>query len=260
MLGRYHVGLSLGTILPFLIPLFFLSNSNAIQYGIVFLIAIIIGSLTPDADCGGKSKLYYDFEIVYILMQPIQKITELIFKSSHLKDKVNLEYEVKKEHRGIMHAPIGILISTILLLLILSTFLVIFKLFNPIFLLILFFGLLIGQFLHLLEDSCTISGINWKFPFGTKIMNGEIYTWDKKDLRCKNFQIILIITIILLILGYSFNKISTNFWVIYPLIFIIIVFLWFIFMGVVKVKVFNSLINKEEKRIVNQVDNVVRLN
>ena len=60
-------------------------------------------------------KLYYDFKFVYDIMLPLQKSVVWIFDRLNLKHKLNLEYEVKHEHRGIMHAPIGILISSIVL-------------------------------------------------------------------------------------------------------------------------------------------------
>jgi membrane-bound metal-dependent hydrolase YbcI (DUF457 family) len=59
---------------------------------------------------------------------------------------------------------------------------------------------MLGQFLHLIEDTCTVSGINWKFPFGEKILRGNIYTFDKfenkKDIRPTLYEYMFI--------GFSF--------------------------------------------------------
>ena len=183
MLGRHHVAITLATLFPLIIPIVFLSKETLLLYSIAFLIAAIIGSLTPDADCGGKSKLYYDFWIISQLMYPIMKLTVWVFKLSKVKSKISAKFQgaqdVNYEHRGIMHSPIGILISSFLLTLILSIFMAFIGSLNFIFIFVIFLGLIIGQILHLLEDSCTVSGINWKFPFGIKEIKGKVYTFGK---------------------------------------------------------------------------------
>lgn len=180
MLGKEHVSISVATIIPFIIPLIFSGNVEYPIYYITLLIAVTIGSLTPDADCGGKPKLYYDFKLIYDIMLPLQKAVIFAFRSLSLKYDLNLEHEVNNRHRGIMHAPIGIFLSSLILTLISALFgFFIFQGINLIMVLLIFIGLLFGQFLHLLEDSCTVTGINWKFPFGTKLLNGKIYTFSK---------------------------------------------------------------------------------
>lgn len=233
MLGRQHILLSIETVTPFLIPFIFLGNDSLIQYGFAFFIAVFIGSLTPDADCRGKASIYYKFPLVDKLMKRvIIKIVNLFFKIPKIKDKIKEGYEVKEEHRGIMHAPIGILISSFILTIILSIFLIVFTLFNFIFVIVIFFGLLIGQFLHILEDSTTITGINWKFPFGDKKIQGEINTWNKEDPRPKIYSFILGAISIILLLGYSFNKINFSLWILYPALLILITLLWVIFLKI----------------------------
>jgi len=142
------------------------------------------------------------------------------------KKKIKTEYEVKEEHRGIMHSPIGVLISTIFLIIPVIIFMLFIKEFSFGILLMIFFGLLIGQFLHLLQDSCTIAGINWMFPFGTKEIKGGIYTFDKQDKRPQMFSSILFGLVILIVLGYSFNKININPYLLYLLLIIITGGIW----------------------------------
>lgn len=232
MLGKEHVSISLATIFPFIVPMIFLGIGDYPLYSFSLLFGVVIGSLTPDADCGGKPKLYYDFKLVYDIMIPLQKTVIFIFNNFNLKHKLDLEYEVKNEHRGIMHAPIGILISSLVLTLLAVIFAFVFlKGLNLIILLLFVFaGLLFGQFLHLLEDSCTIAGINWKFPFGTKEMKGKIYTFSKiegkKDIRPSVYQYSLWMVTIFLLIGSSFGFIDFSHWTIYPLIILLVAFVW----------------------------------
>jgi membrane-bound metal-dependent hydrolase YbcI (DUF457 family) len=231
MLGKQHVSITLATIFPFLIPALFYTNGD---YLIIFgsiIAASVVGSLTPDADCSAKSKLYYDFKFVYDIMLPLQKSVVWIFDRLNLKHKLNLEYEVKHEHRGIMHAPIGILISSIVLTFI--AFLVTLILFAESVLivsLVVFIGLLVGQFLHLMEDSCTVAGINWNFPFGTKELKGRIYTFEKfegkKDIRPVIYEYSLWSISIVLFFGYAFDKIILPIFIVNSLILLGVVLVW----------------------------------
>ena len=95
----------------------------------------------------------------------------------------------------------------------------VFSFFNWMIMLSIFFGLLIGQLLHLFEDSCTISGINWFFPFKTKELKGKIYTFSKdperKDIRPMIYAGIFYLLVGLLVVGYAFELINgINFWLI----------------------------------------------
>jgi membrane-bound metal-dependent hydrolase YbcI (DUF457 family) len=232
MLGKQHLLLSTGTILPFLIPLVFLENNLPLVYALIFYIAVMIGSLTPDADCRGKSKLHYDFPFVYVLMKPIQWFTVKLFRSKKIRSKLKVEKDVKEEHRGIMHSPIGILISSFLLSLILLGILVGLKMFNLIIILIVFFGLFIGQLLHLIQDSCTRTGINWKFPFGDKLVKGKIFTGNRKDKRVKRYICVLNIIPVMLIVLYTMQEMNFSLWLLYPLLVILIGLLWVLFLRI----------------------------
>jgi len=231
MLGKQHVSISMASIFPFIIPIIFSDNGNYLVYFISLMTGVLIGSLTPDADCGGKSKLYYDFKLVYDIMIPLQKTVIWVFKRFNLKHKLNLEYEVKNEHRGIMHAPIGILISSLILTLIAVVFTLVFlREINIILVLFVFVGLLTGQFLHLLEDSCTVAGINWKFPFGTKELKGRIYTFSKiegkKDIRPTVYEYSLWAITFFLFIGYVFEAIDFGYLIVFPIILLTIILVW----------------------------------
>ncbi len=226
MLGKDHILLSLATILIFLIPAFFINFIN-LSYLATLLIAVSIGSLIPDADCGGKATLYYKYPIIDGFMKKVVgKSVVYIFSFLISKKKINVEYEIKDEHRGIIHSPVGIIISTIFLVIPVLIFMLAFKLFNFYVFLILFFGLLIGQFLHLLQDSCTIRGINWAFPFGTKEIKGKIYTFNKGDIRTKLYSGLLLGLSVLIVIGIAFNKINLNLYILYIILTLVTTLLW----------------------------------
>ena len=204
-------------ILPFLIPLFFLGSVDALFLA-VLIISVLIGSLLPDTDCGGKATIYYRFPAIDQFMKKVVG-KSIIFLFSHLisSKRIKTEHDVKDEHRGIMHSPIGVLFSSLMLVIPLIIFGIVFSLLNWSVLLIIFLGLIIGQLLHLFEDSCTISGINWLFPFKTKELRGKIYTFsrdpERMDIRPMAYAGVLYLLSLLLVVGYGFNIISEiNIW------------------------------------------------
>jgi membrane-bound metal-dependent hydrolase YbcI (DUF457 family) len=131
-----------------------------------------------------------------------------LFKHLISKEKIKTEFDVKDEHRGVIHSPIGILLMSFIFTVLILIFSLVFGLFNWKIILIIFAGLIIGQLLHIFQDSCTISGINWGFPFNKKEMKGSIRTFNKKDKRPTYFAGMFYLLIILIILGYSFNKLN----------------------------------------------------
>jgi membrane-bound metal-dependent hydrolase YbcI (DUF457 family) len=230
MLGKDHVSITLGTIFPFTIPLIFSENSQPI-YAFCVLIAAVIGSLMPDADSDGKPKLHYNFKIIYDIMVPLHKLIVFSFSFFNLKEKMNLEHIVEKQHRGVMHSPMGVLISSFVLTLLTTTVgLLIFREINVTLISFLFLGLISGQFLHLLEDSCTVSGINWLFPFGTGELKGSIYTGNKiegkKDIRPFLYRVFLLFFSAILLILHSLGTIDVNELGIYFLIFASVTIIW----------------------------------
>jgi membrane-bound metal-dependent hydrolase YbcI (DUF457 family) len=198
------------------------------------MIAVMIGSLIPDADCGGNSALFYRFNLIdKIMKKVVNRFVIWIFNKEYVKNALKINQLIINEHRGIMHSPMGILISTIFLTIILTISLIFIQMFNLIFLILIFLGIFIGQFLHLLEDSCTIRGINWKFPLGEKEIKGKIYP-EKVDIRPIIYSYSLGVFSFLLVIGFVFNKIKFPLFVLYPIIFLIVIFLWVIFLSISK--------------------------
>lgn len=230
MLGKDHVSITLETVFPFTIPLILSENSRPV-YAFCLLVTTVIGSLIPDADSDEKPKLHYDFKIIYDIMVPLHKLIVFSFSFFNLKEKMNLQYVVEEQHRGIMHSPIGVFISSFVLTLLTAIIgYFIFHGINATLIGFLFLGLISGQFLHLLEDSCTVSGINWLFPFGTRELKGSIYTGNKiegkRDIRPFLYRVSLLFASAILLILHSLGAIDVNRSGIYLLIFAVVALIW----------------------------------
>jgi len=258
MLGKDHINISIAFIIPFIVPLFFIDSGNMVL-AIAFAVAVLIGSLVPDTDCGGKATIYYRFPIVdEIMKNVIGKSIMFVFSLLISKKKIKAEHEVGGEHRGILHSPVGVLLSSIMLTLPILIFALVFSLFNPFVILFIFLGLLIGQLLHLFEDSCTISGINWGFPFKTYELKGKIYTFSKdkerKDIRPTIYGGLFHALSILLVLGYAFNYLTdVSTFIVYLLIVVYEIVGLFVILNLSQISDEKWLMKKEAIRHNNKV-------
>jgi len=266
MLGKDHVSITLGTIFPFTIPLIFSENSHPL-YAFCLLVAAVIGSLIPDADSDEKPKLHYDFKIIYYIMVSLHKLIVFSFNFFNLKEKMNLQYIVEEQHRGIMHSPVGVFISSFVLTL-LTTIVgyFIFHGINANFIGFLFLGLISGQFLHLLEDSCTVSGIKWLFPFGTGELKGSIYTVNKiegkKDIRPFLYRVFLFFISAILLILHLLEIIDVNNSGTYFLIFAVVTLVWSLIFLTAKIENGNLWIHdaKKVRKLERVVDRIGKQN
>jgi Predicted membrane-bound metal-dependent hydrolase (DUF457). len=266
MLGKDHVSITLGTIFPFTIPLIFSENSHPL-YAFCLLVAAVIGSLIPDADSDEKPKLHYDFKIIYYIMVSLHKLIVFSFNFFNLKEKMNLQYIVEEQHRGIMHSPVGVFISSFVLTL-LTTIVgyFIFHGINANFIGFLFLSLISGQFLHLLEDSCTVSGIKWLFPFGTGELKGSIYTVNKiegkKDIRPFLYRVFLFFISAILLILHLLEIIDVNDSSTYFLIFAVVTLVWSLIFLTAKIENDNLWIHdaKKVRKLERAVDRIGKQN
>ncbi len=259
MLGKDHINISIAIVFPFLIPLFFLNIVDTV-YIAVFMIVILIGSLIPDSDCGGKATIYYRFkEIDWFMKNIVAKPMVYVFNHLINTKKIKVEHEVKDEHRGIIHSPIGVLFSSLILMIPVILFGVIFNLFNIFIILTIFFGLIIGQLLHLFEDSCTISGINWGFPFATKEKNGKIRTFSKdperKDIRPIFYAFMFYTLSIILAIGFVFDKFQFNIFIIYSIILLLEILFFILINYLSQSKSSRWMIKKKTINAINRTSN-----
>ena len=196
MLGKDHITLSLFTVSAILMP-FFLDGTTTGLF-ILAMIGVGIGSLAPDADSpdaaifhknirglkGSTRKIInswigpflpiFGFILKFLIYIPSVKIIQFLVK----KDKISLQYKVTETHRGILHSASGLIISSIALLVYSSVLMLIFpQLLSTKAVLVFNIAFGIGFFLHLIEDSCTVSGVNFSFPMSKIwLFKGEIRT------------------------------------------------------------------------------------
>jgi Predicted membrane-bound metal-dependent hydrolase (DUF457). len=123
MLGKDHLEISLMFSVPFILYLilYILDFGLPIYIAVVFPMCVAIGSLTPDADCKGKSTLYYKHQLVYLLMKPIHRFIFLLTERflTQYPDRFDM---VKEEHRGMLHSLVGVFLSSFILTVIFSIF------------------------------------------------------------------------------------------------------------------------------------------
>jgi membrane-bound metal-dependent hydrolase YbcI (DUF457 family) len=191
MLGRHHITLSVGTVAVVVLPLFMLYPIPVL----IILTGTAIGSLIPDADSpdaaifhsevkgltGGYSNLInvvailnpvFGFGTKYLIYKPAVR-----FYDSVVFD----EYGIKEDHRGFLHSFLGVGTATMLTGVYTLSVLVFLDLLWFTGLGLFLFGYLVGALLHLLEDSCTKSGIQWNYPFQSWKLRGEISTTARPE-------------------------------------------------------------------------------
>lgn len=180
MLRKQHLALSFFIILPLVFALLLSKIGVIVFLAVFFFFCVMAGTLLPDLDSALGMGLAKNNKFIFIVTQLLYPVTGMFFE--YLSFRVDWKHDIRFKHRGIMHSPIGIIASSFILTLIIfiPTFLLVL---TPlltwtayVFPLVIFLGLIFGQFLHLIEDSCTVSGINWKFPFGTRTIKGKIST------------------------------------------------------------------------------------
>ena len=175
MMGKDHISISLAWG-------FLLASPILIQYPIcfmAFLIGIIFGSVYPDIDVprnnsGSVSSNDYGensgplAKLLYWISRPVMELTGFIVSKGNGAKK-----ETYLKHRMLMHSILGIVLSLGIILAPLNLILYFVGYWNLAFF-IGTFGVLVGAFMHLLEDSCTKSGIMYFFPFSKKALRGNI--------------------------------------------------------------------------------------
>ena len=196
MLGKDHIILSLFTVSAILMP--FLLDGTNVGLFVLAMIGVGIGSLAPDADSpdaaifhkkvrglkGDTRKIIdawighflpiFGFILKFLIYRPAVKIIQFLVK----ENKISLQYRVTETHRGILHSILGLLISFMALLIYSSILMLLFPELLLIKTLLIFnVAFSIGFFLHLLEDSCTVSGVNFTFPMSKNLLfKGEVRT------------------------------------------------------------------------------------
>lgn len=187
MLGRHHVSLSVATVGLVVLPLFTLYPMLAM----VALVGAAIGSLIPDADSPDAAIFHQEVRGVNdllnapgVLYPAFGYVTKfLIYKPvvRFYDTMVFDQYDIGERHRGFLHSLLGLVTLTVLTGLYLLPVLFVLDLLSIIGLGVFLAAYLVGAVLHLIEDSCTKSGIQWNFPFQSWKVRGRLTTTARPE-------------------------------------------------------------------------------
>lgn len=163
MLGRHHLSLSVVTVALVVLPLFSLYPTAVL----LALTGAAIGSLIPDADSPDAA--------IFLIYKPAVKFYDSIVLN---------QYDIAERHRGFLHSFLGLGTMTILTAVYMLPVLFLLELFWLVGIGVFLAGYLAGAVLHLVEDTCTKSGIQWNFPFQSWKLRGQITTTARpEDMR-----------------------------------------------------------------------------
>jgi inner membrane protein len=165
---------------------------------VLLLAGVFIGSLAPDADAadaaimhglrGGRGLLRrlrrhtvltlpaVGYTIRYLIYYPLSALVWFVTLG-----------RVRPQHRGFLHSLFGILLTTACLIGYLWLILAYFGVGRPIQLAVFGAGFLAGCLLHLVEDSCTRSGICWWYPLSSRRVRGNIAAGGRRERRPELF-------------------------------------------------------------------------
>lgn len=186
MLGRHHLLLSLFTATVLLVPYL-----QEYTYFVLFaLFGVIIGSLIPDADSTDAAIFHERIgikgdigKIVNNLFSPLFPIFGHVTKYAIYKPAVFIlgntflkKYNITQEHRGFLHSFVGIITSMVFTAIYLLIILLVLGVLNVWYLVVFLTAYLLGALMHLLEDSATVTGIQFNYPFSDLRLKGKLVT------------------------------------------------------------------------------------
>lgn len=186
MLGRQHLLLSLATSSVLLMP--FIENYNSLA--LLFFIGSSIGALIPDVDASDAAVFHRNVKglngqtgkMINGTIGPLLPIfgystKYLIYKPAvHFFNLVSRNYNFHQRHRSFSHSLLGITTMTALTGIYVTPLLLYANIFSILHLTIFLSGYTLGAILHIIQDSCTKTGIAWNAPFSTKRLKGKLRT------------------------------------------------------------------------------------
>jgi membrane-bound metal-dependent hydrolase YbcI (DUF457 family) len=185
MLGRQHLMLTASSASMIIGPF-------ALEVPLLALTAFFgacIGALIPDVDARGASIFhesipglngfsgralncfvvpvlpFFGFSTKYLIYHPALILLEWF-----------TEHSFPDRHRSFSHSILGVFTMTLMTGLYISIMLLYMQLLNPLFLGTFLLFYMAGAFLHMVQDSCTKTGIQWNRPFSDVKISGRLAT------------------------------------------------------------------------------------
>jgi membrane-bound metal-dependent hydrolase YbcI (DUF457 family) len=179
---------------------------------LVILIGVAVGSLVPDADSPDAAIFHERVHvkgklgtIINGLISPLFPIFGTVTKYAIYKPAVLIfgntilkKYNIGERHRGFLHSFIGIGTATLLTAVYLLIVLLLLKLLNGVYFISFILSYIFGALMHLLEDSATVTGIQFNYPFSNLILKGEVVTRPGEAAKPDQFTMFLGISIVAL--------------------------------------------------------------
>ena len=220
MLGRQHLALSAATISAVLMP--YIGDTSM---AVAALIGGCIGSLIPDIDAEdaaifhsrvsglnystgklfntalGPFLPFFGYSTKYLMYIPAVEVYNRLLPAQH---------QFSSTHRSFTHSLAGITTLTGFTGLYMLLGMAATGVLLPLHLLAFLTGYIAGGFLHLLQDSCTKTGVAWSQPFSETRLKGELTT-GKDMLKPHIFLVCLLaINLISLYMAYAAGKTAST--------------------------------------------------
>jgi inner membrane protein len=192
MKGRTHLVLSLLSLLIITYPLW---PDFSLTIWVSVYTGVMVGSLAPDVDAP-DSAIFHLRMLPRVLRVPLSLfgylLRYLIYIPLSLFFWMVLSRNYRHEHRGLLHTPVGVALAAFLVFCYAGICSLLFlHVLEPA--LLLFAGSFwAGCILHLIQDSCTPSGIAWAFPLHSNRLRGKIRTGSRVDPRPPLYAVILL--------------------------------------------------------------------
>lgn len=238
MLGRHHLLISLFTVFTILAPF----STSFSDLTLVIFLGVAVGALIPDVDSPDATIFHNKVKGVSRNLRAITNLFAIVFPAFGFitkyfiykpaliicKKTILKEFSIQERHRGFLHSLIGLVFLIILTSLYLLIFIIVFKVFSLTHFVLFVLGYSVGAFLHLVEDSCTKSGIAFNYPFSKNAYKGQIVTSVFTVSQPDFFMSFLMVTSIVsffLPRSIKIDPILVSF-----VMFLVILLSWFVFL------------------------------
>ena len=191
MLGKHHFSLSVATYLAVFAPLILVRPWLFCLFGF----GVSVGSLLPDVDGEDATIFHQTFKgmqgwlggALGFVVRPLSVffpyigylVKYVVYRPTVWLYDFLLTHDMTTGHRGYTHSHLGIWTTSTVIAALISLVSSSMGAFTASSVVTTYCGLVFGMYLHIVQDSCTKSGIVWNFPFSNKALRGDRRTGPK---------------------------------------------------------------------------------